>query len=124
MRLSDRATRSLLKRPDYKHSRYKNGSGHRMPKGLGTFEVLTSFPLGPCGDPYPTNKQTNKQQTIWLNQVTVHMAKHFFLIFESNKTLAKCWIFKTHRSHGVPRGQGKGYLHGHPMVPTLPYSCT
>ena len=29
----------------------------RMPKGLGTWEVRTSFPLGPSGDPYPTNKQ-------------------------------------------------------------------
>ena len=38
-----------------------NGSGQKMPKGLGTWEVLTSFPLGPCGDPYPTNKQTTNQ---------------------------------------------------------------
>ena len=36
----------------------ENGSGQIMPKGLGTWEVPTSFPLGLCGDPYPTNKQT------------------------------------------------------------------
>ena len=35
----------------------ENGSAQMMPKGLGTLEVLTSFPLGLCGDPYPTNKQ-------------------------------------------------------------------
>ena len=35
----------------------ENGSGQMMPKGLGTWEVHTSFPLG-LGNPYPTNKQT------------------------------------------------------------------
>ena len=44
----------------------ENGSGQMMPKGLGTWEVPTSFPLGLCGDPYPTNKQTNKQTWAFL----------------------------------------------------------
>ena len=35
----------------------ENGSGQIMPKGLGTWEVLTSFPRGVFVDPYPTNKQ-------------------------------------------------------------------
>ena len=39
----------------------ENGSGQMMPKGLGTWEVLTSFPLGLFGDPYPTNKQIKLQ---------------------------------------------------------------
>ena len=37
----------------------EGGSGQMMPKGLGTWEVPISFPPGLCGDPYPTNKQTN-----------------------------------------------------------------
>ena len=38
----------------------ENGSGRPMPKGLGTREVITSFPLGQFGDPNPSNKLTNK----------------------------------------------------------------
>ena len=35
----------------------ENGLGQMMPVGLGTWEVLTSFHPGLCGDPYPINKQ-------------------------------------------------------------------
>ena len=33
----------------------KNRSGQLMPKGLGTWKVFTSFPLGLFGNPNPTN---------------------------------------------------------------------
>ena len=42
----------------------ENGSGQMMPKGLGTWEVPTSFPLGLGGDPYQTNQQTNKHNSL------------------------------------------------------------